>query len=99
MEEFNPSLFIGIVINTALAFIIAEFAKKRRIGYTPALLLGILLSAVISFIAVCVSPVIGEGEEKKVTTSKADELLKWKKAFDAGAITESEYISKKQELL
>lgn len=37
--------------------------------------------------------------EQKETPSSADELLKWKKLLDEGAITQEEYDAKKKQLL
>ena len=37
--------------------------------------------------------------EKQETTSGADELLKWKKLLDDGAITQEEYDAKKKQIL
>ena len=39
------------------------------------------------------------GNEKKETPTSADELLKWKKLLDEGAITQEEYDAKKKQIL
>jgi len=67
METFI--IIIGLVINAAVAHIIGNVAKDRKIGYNTAFLLSFLLSPLLGILIVLASP-MNTGETAKAPQAK-----------------------------
>ena len=62
-------IIIGLVINAAVAHIIGNVAKDRKIGYNTAFLLSFLLSPLLGILIVLASP-MNTGETAKAPQVK-----------------------------
>jgi hypothetical protein len=105
-------MIFGIIIWIILCVLLGNAGKKRKIGWTNAFILSLLLSPIIGLIIVLLSDKLEptyyrpspqnttlhfENDSSKL--SVADELLKLKKLLDEGVINQDEYEKQKKKLI
>ena len=94
--ELNSMVYVMAIVSLASAFIVAEFARDKKIGYGNALVIGLFLTPAISLLCVVLSPAKGFLE---AGISHADELAKFKALMEEGTITKDEFDQKKKQIL
>ena len=105
----NETLIIGLIVAAGLAFIPASIAKKKGYSFGLWWLYGWLLF-IVAIVHAAIIPNKNESQLANPQTnsstvfsvpthSVADELKKYKELLDLGAITEKEFVAKKEQLL
>lgn len=75
---------------------------KRTIGGPAGLLLGLFFSYIgllIVYLSPVIQPVYYDFGNRQPQPSPADEIMKYKKLYDSGAITEQDYNTQKARIL
>lgn len=102
-EEIIIGLLIGIVLAAGLAFIPANIAKKKGYSFGAWWFYGWMLWIVALIHSFCLkdknAPVTDVHTTSVQPVNIPDELLKYKKLLDCGAITEEEFNVKKNQLI
>lgn len=97
-------IVIALLIKIILGIIVGNIAKKKGYGFWGFFILGFIFFFIGLIVSLCLS---NKNEQSKTITdalssssnSECDELVKLKKLFDSGVITEEEFEQKKKQLL
>lgn len=103
-------LFLFLLINTLVSFLVAELGKSRRIGYTNLLIISLLFGFYIGLFVALISPVeetnyvpdISEITLDGGTSEEREEMIKrlcqLEQAYAAGIFDHIEYLEQREEL-
>ncbi len=97
-------IVIALLIKIFLGIIVGNIAKKKGYGFWGFFILGFVFFFIGLIVSLCLS---NKNEQAKTIAdalsyspnSECDELIKLKKLFDSGVITEEEFEQKKKQLL
>lgn len=99
----------ALVSNVILSYITAVIGKERKIGFSNAFFVSLLLSTIVGFIVVLSSPrITDERYKEKIleltntspnASSIADQLHKLNELRKDGVLTEDEFTQQKEKLL
>jgi hypothetical protein len=74
-------IIIVLIINAAVAHIIGNVAKDRKIGYNTAFLLSLLLSPLLGILIVIASPLVAPGDVKTNSTKTQPDEKEYKEGL------------------
>ena len=102
-EGIIIGLLIGLVLAAGLAFIPANIAKKKGYSFGAWWFYGWMLWIVALIHSLCLKDKNAPATDIRATSVQSgnvpDELLKYKKLLESGAITEEEFNVKKNQLM
>lgn len=99
MGYLESYIIVMLLVGAVFGVICGRIAQRKGYSYWSYFALGFLLSAIGLIVVLIMQDKSGGNSGGSGGSSNADELLKYKQLLDAGAITQSEYDSKKKELL